>query len=97
MAAFCRLALQRPRLKIETSAQRWREITVCCAAVMSMMSFSWWYTMSTSSAEGAGPSEGRMLRPLMVDGGGDIPGPNPAVGEVTYYAPLSPKSGFVVV
>jgi hypothetical protein len=53
--------------------------------------------MSTSSAEGAGPSEGRMLRPLMVDGGGDIPGPNPAVGEVTYYAPLSPKSGFVVV
>jgi hypothetical protein len=54
MAAFYQPAIERPELKIETSAQRWREHFACCVVMMSRMSFSWWYTLSTPSAEGAG-------------------------------------------
>jgi hypothetical protein len=52
MAVFYWLALERPGL--ETSARHWMELSVCCAVVMSRMSFSWRYTLSTPSVEGVG-------------------------------------------
>jgi hypothetical protein len=53
MVAFCRLALDRPRLEIKTSARCWREFSSCYVAAMSRMSFTWWYTLSTLAMEGA--------------------------------------------
>jgi hypothetical protein len=33
-------------LKIVISTQRWMELSACGVAVMSRISFSWWYTLS---------------------------------------------------
>jgi hypothetical protein len=54
VAAFCQLPLGQLGLKTKTSAQRWRELSTCCAAVMPRISFYWQYTLSTPSAEGVG-------------------------------------------
>jgi hypothetical protein len=76
------------------------------------MSFSWLYTSSTPSADGAG----KMFRsavavatfcltlakvgccvPLVVDGGGDVPSLSPGGGEVNCYTPLRLDCGLVAV
>jgi hypothetical protein len=54
IAVFYQLALERPGVKTETSAQRWRELSTCYAEAMPRMSFCWWYTLSTPSVEGVG-------------------------------------------
>jgi hypothetical protein len=54
VAAFYHPAFERPGLENETSARHWREFFACCDVVMLRMSFSWWYTLSTPSMEGAG-------------------------------------------
>jgi hypothetical protein len=54
MAVLCRLALESPRLEIETSAHRWSEISAYCTVVTPRMSFSWPYTLSTPLPKGAG-------------------------------------------
>jgi hypothetical protein len=45
----------------------------------------------------AGPGEGRILRPLAVDGGGDIPSLSSGVGEVDHYDSFCLERGLVVV
>jgi hypothetical protein len=51
---LCRLDLERPRLKTETSARPWSELSTCYVVAMPRMPFSWWYTLSTPSVEDAG-------------------------------------------
>jgi hypothetical protein len=54
MAGFCRLALEWPRLEIETSARRWREHSAYGTVAMPRMYFSQRYAMYPSSVDGAG-------------------------------------------
>jgi hypothetical protein len=49
----CRLALERPGLKTETSARHWSKLYACCSVVVPRMPFSWRYTLSTPLVEGA--------------------------------------------
>jgi hypothetical protein len=54
MAAFYRLALERPELEIETPARRWRELSACyvflgveliqCQSNHDIYACSWWWT-----------------------------------------------------
>jgi hypothetical protein len=53
VAVLCQQAVEWSRLKIEPFAQHWSELSAYCVAVMLRMSFSWWYTLSTSMAEEA--------------------------------------------
>jgi hypothetical protein len=54
VVAFCQLALELPRLEMETSTRHWRELSTYCATAMLRLSFSWLYTLFTQSAEGVG-------------------------------------------
>jgi hypothetical protein len=45
----------------------------------------------------AGPGEGRLLSPLMVDGDGDVPSPSLSVSEVNNYGLLYLEQRLVVV
>jgi predicted Rdx family selenoprotein len=54
MIVFCRPALESPRVAIETPAQCRMELSACWVAAMLRMTFSWWYTLSSLSAEGVG-------------------------------------------
>jgi hypothetical protein len=54
MATFFWLTLERPGLEIKATTRRWRELSACYVAVMSRMSVSWWYAMSTLLVKGAG-------------------------------------------
>jgi hypothetical protein len=41
----------------------------------------------------AGLGEGTVLRPLRVDGGGNVPGPSSNIGKVNHYGPLRLEHG----
>jgi hypothetical protein len=111
VVAFCRLTLERPRLKTETSAQRRTELSACGIAVMSRMSFSSQYTLSAPSVEGVGKVSRSVAAMTtfwlalvkaghdapMVDGGVDVPGSSSGVGEVYRYDSLYLECGLVVM
>jgi hypothetical protein len=44
-----------------------------------------------------GPGEGKALRPLAVNGGGNVPSLSSGIGEVNHYGPLCLEHGLVVV
>jgi hypothetical protein len=54
VAVLCRLALERSKLKTETSAHHWSELSTCYLAATSRMFFNKWYTLLTPSVEGTG-------------------------------------------
>jgi hypothetical protein len=52
VVVLCRSTLESPELKVEISAHCWSELSACCVATTSMMSFRHRYTLSTPSEEG---------------------------------------------
>jgi hypothetical protein len=62
------------------------------------MSFSWWYTLPTSSVEGVGRvSKSDTGRTFVVDGSGDSFGPSSGFGDVDGDGSLHPQCGLVSV
>jgi hypothetical protein len=51
---FCQSTLKQPRLRTETRAQCWRELSAYCSVAMARISLNWQYTLSTPSTEGGG-------------------------------------------